>query len=61
MTKKKSDNSNKDSKDRKYITAEELQKMKFKLSIEVPKEDFDELLKAMMGRSESSPYNKPQK
>lgn len=37
------------------LTKEELQKMKFKLSIEIPKEDFDELLKAMMGVDENKP------
>ena len=38
----------------KSLTNEELQKMRFKLSIEVPKEDFDALLKAMMSVEESS-------
>jgi len=35
--------------ERKFISKEELQNMRFKLSIEIPKEDFDELVKAMMG------------
>ena len=34
----------------KFISKEELQNMKLNISIEVPKEDFDRLLKAMMGR-----------
>lgn len=33
----------------KFISKEELQNMKLNISIEVPKEDFDRLLKAMMG------------
>lgn len=32
----------------KSLTKEELQNMKVKLSIEIPKEDFDRLIKAMM-------------
>ncbi len=32
----------------KSLTKEELQNMKVKLSIEIPKEDFDRLVKAMM-------------
>lgn len=32
----------------KSLTKEEFQDMKFKLSIEIPKEDFDRLVKAMM-------------
>lgn len=35
----------------KSLTTEELQNMKFKLSIEIPQEDFDKLLKAMMGHA----------
>lgn len=33
----------------KFISKEELQNMKLNISIEVPKEDFDRLLKVMMG------------
>lgn len=36
----------------KSLTKEELQNMKVKLSIEIPKEDFDRLVKAMMGHTE---------
>lgn len=32
----------------KSLTTEELQNMKFKLSIEIPKEDFDSLIKEMI-------------
>lgn len=32
----------------KSLTKEELQNMKFNLSIEIPKEDFDRLVKAML-------------
>lgn len=39
----------KNGEERKFISNEELQNMRFKLSIEIPKEDFDELVKAMMG------------
>lgn len=31
------------------LTEEDLQNLRVKLSVEIPKEDFDELLKAMMG------------
>lgn len=33
----------------KSLTKEELQNMKFKLSIEIPKEDFDRIMKSMLG------------
>ena len=38
----------------KSLTLEELQKLRVKLSIEVPKEAFDELLKAMMENKKDS-------
>lgn len=38
----------------KFIPKDELQNMRLKLSIEIPKEDFDELVKAMMGVDEFS-------
>lgn len=37
----------------KALSKEELQNMKLKFSIKVPKEDFDEILKAMMGMDEA--------
>lgn len=45
----------------KFISKEELQKMRFNLSIKIPKEDFDELAKAMMGMDESNTCNKRKK
>ncbi len=48
MAKKKPLKSLKKGEEITSITKDELQKMRFKLSIEIPKEDFDELLKAMM-------------
>ncbi len=48
MAKKKSNKPIKEGQERNYITKEELRNMKFELSIDVPKKDFDELLKAMM-------------
>ena len=50
MAEKESKERQKEHEERLSLTKEELQNMKFKLSIEVPKEDFDELLKAMMGK-----------
>lgn len=35
------------------LTKEELQNMKFKLSIEIPKKDFDDLLKAMLNQKDN--------
>ena len=49
MAKKEGRKPKKKGNEREYITSEELHNMKFELSIEVPKEDFDELIKAMMG------------
>ena len=49
MAKKKSQESENQGKEVKFISKEELQNMRLKLSIEIPKEDFDELIKAMMG------------
>lgn len=52
MAKKKSLRDIKEGEEIKFIPQEELQNMRLKLSIEIPKEDFDELVKAMMGMSE---------
>lgn len=49
MAKKRPLESLKEGEEIKSLTKEELQKLRVKLSIEVPKEAFDELLKAMMG------------
>ena len=49
MAKKKNQESENQDKEVKFISKEELQNMRLKLSIEIPKEDFDELIKAMMG------------
>ena len=48
MAKKKNLKSVKEGEEIKFITKEELQNMRLKLSIEIPKEDFDELIKAML-------------
>ena len=42
----------------KSLTQEELQNLSLNLSIEIPKEAFDELVKAMMGTDESPPKRK---
>lgn len=49
MTKKKSLKDVKEGEEIKFIPQDELQNLRFRLSIEIPKEDFDELLKTMMG------------
>ena len=49
MAKKKSLKSIKKGEEIKFIPEDELQNMRLNLSIEIPKEDFDELLKVMMG------------
>lgn len=49
MAKKKSLKSLKKGEEITFIPKEELQNMRLNLSIEIPKEDFDELIKAMMG------------
>lgn len=38
----------------KSLTKEELQNMKVKLSIEIPKEDFDRLIKEMLNQNEKT-------
>lgn len=38
----------------KSLTKEELQNMKFKLSIEIPKEDFDRLIKEMLNPNDKT-------
>ncbi len=55
MAKKKPLKSLKKGEEIKSLTNEELQNMRFNLSIEIPKEAFDELLKAMMGSDKSKP------
>lgn len=40
-----------------FLTDEELQNMRLNLSIEIPKEDFDELVKAMLGTNDKSNKN----
>lgn len=49
MAKKKPLKSVKKGEEITFISDEELQNMRLNLSIEIPKEDFDELLKAMIG------------
>lgn len=49
MAKRKPLRSLKEGEEITSLTDEELQNMRLNLSIEIPKEDFDELLKAMMG------------
>ena len=49
MAKRKSLKDVKEGEEIKFISQEELQKLRLNLSIEIPKEDFDGLLKAMMG------------
>lgn len=49
MAKKKSLKSIKKGEEIKFIPKDELQNMRLNLSIEIPKEDFDRLLKTMMG------------
>ncbi|MDE6651456.1 MAG: hypothetical protein K2K08_03505 [Paramuribaculum sp.] len=57
MAEKESKEKQKEREERLSLTKEELQNMKFKFSIEVPKGDFDELLKAMMGIGDNRPDN----
>lgn len=54
MAKRKPLKSLKEGEEIKSLTKEELQNLKLNLSIEIPKEAFDELLKAMMGMDKSS-------
>lgn len=49
MAKKKKHTQPQEGEERKFITKEELRNMKFEFSIEIPKKDFDGLIKAMMG------------
>lgn len=58
MAKKKSLKSVKEGEEIKFIPKEELQNMRLNISIEIPKEDFDELIKAMMGEVDK---NNPKK
>ena len=57
MAKKKPLKSLKKGEEITFIPQEELQNMRLNLSIEIPKEDFDELLKAMMGNDSSDEKN----
>lgn len=52
MAKKKPLKSLKKGEEITFIPQEELQNMRVNLSIKIPKEDFDELLKAMMGKGQ---------
>lgn len=52
MAKKKSLKDVKEGEEIKFIPKEELQNMRLNLSIEIPKEAFDELMKAMMEMTE---------
>lgn len=54
MAKKERKKQSKKGEERTFISSEELQNMKFNLSIDIPKEAFDELVKAMMGVSGDS-------
>lgn len=54
MDKKKPLKSLKEGEEITSLTEEELQNLRIKLSIEIPKESFDELLKAMMGMEEDN-------
>ena len=49
MANKKPLKSIKEGEEIKFIPKDELQNMRLNLSIEIPQEDFDELVKAMMG------------
>lgn len=53
MAKKKPLKSLKKGDEIKFIPKEELQNMRLNLSIEIPKDAFDELLKEMMGADDS--------
>lgn len=57
MAKKKSPKSVKKGEEIKFIPKEELQNMRLNLSIKVPKEAFDELVKAMMGKIDEPKNN----
>lgn len=57
MAKKKSLKSIKKGEEIKFIPEDELQNMRLNLSIEIPKEDFDELMKAMMGMESQDDVN----
>lgn len=57
MAKKEKKKRPKKVEERTFISTEELQNMKFNISIDIPKEAFDELLKAMMGMDDSNVNN----
>lgn len=52
MAKKENKEIQKNDDKREFITSEELRNKKLQISIEIPKKDLDELLKAMMGMGE---------
>ena len=52
MAKKENKEIQKNDDKREFITSEELRNKKLQISIEIPKKDLDELLKAMMGFSD---------
>lgn len=49
MAKKDRQQKESNRRESKFVSNEELHNMKLNLSIEIPKEDFDKLLKAMLG------------
>ena len=57
MAKKENKEIQKNDDKREFITSEELRNKKLQISIEIPKNDLDELLKAMMGMSENDISN----
>lgn len=57
MAKKENKEIQKNDDKREFITSEELRNKKLQISIEIPKKDLDELLKAMMGMSENDISN----
>lgn len=59
MAKKKSLKDVKKGEEIRFIPKEEFQNMRLKLSIAIPKEDFDNLLKAMMGEEDEKEDKKP--
>lgn len=54
MDKKENHKIPKEDDKRESVTSEELRDKKLQISIEIPKKDFDELLKAMMGMDDRS-------
>ncbi|MDE5844681.1 MAG: hypothetical protein K2H44_04790 [Muribaculaceae bacterium] len=57
MAKKENKEIQKNDDKREFITSEELRNKKLQISIEIPKKDLDELLKAMMGMEDATKKN----